>query len=83
MSHDALEIVPGPSTRGPAPPQLQVTDRRRTPPWVFIMVVALVLAVWWLAARVVDLGARVDTLESNGATIGNGVSTWRIRIAEP
>ena len=69
MSHDAPEMPPGPTTRGPAPPQLQVTDRRRTPPWVFIMVVALVLAVWWLAGRVIDLGARVDTLESNVAAV--------------
>lgn len=51
--------------RMPTGPSPAGGDRRRTSPWVFVTLVLLVLAVWWLAARVVDLQSRVETLESN------------------
>jgi hypothetical protein len=44
---------------------------RRTPPWVVVTVVLLALAVWWLAARVVDLQARVQSLETIGLDAGS------------
>lgn len=50
---DRPRMPTGPST-------LAGGDRRRTSPWVFVTLVLLVLAVWWLAARVVDLQSRRD-----------------------
>lgn len=56
---------------------------RRTPPWVIATVVLLGLAVWWLAARVVDLQARVQSLEQTTIELDPSPPVFYPEVTEP
>lgn len=70
MSDPMLQARP--PTPGSVPPGMPGApagrgdrSRSRPPTWMVVTVVLLVLAVWWLAARVVDLQSRLTSLEGS------------------
>lgn len=72
---DGPTSPPG-ASRSPSP-------SRPTPPWVIAAVVLLGLAVWWLGVRVVDLQARVQSLEQTTIELDSSPPVFSPEVTEP